>query len=148
MGATLTFFVPFDGTELAVAALERADTLASGPGATVVVGTIVPKDRDYARERDWIGANEALDPEVIEERLLGWVTDISPTAAFRCQTVGAHVSSGGIATRLRDMAEDVDADVVFLGSENVGSVAAPISSIGSNVATRVSYDIYLVQSAD
>jgi nucleotide-binding universal stress UspA family protein len=146
MGGIQTFFVPFDGTDLAVTALEQAETLASGTDADLVVATIVPKDRDYALERGWLTPGEALDADAIEERLLGWVTDVAPTAEFRFQAVGAHVSSGGIATRIRDTAMEIGADVVFLGSENVGSVAAPVSSIGSNVASRVSYDIYLVQS--
>jgi len=148
MGGSLTFFVPFDGTELAVAALERADALASGPDADIVVVTILPRDRDYARERGWIDADDELNPDGIRESLLGEVTNIAPTADFHCQTIDAHVRSGGIATLLRDIAEDIDADVLFLGSENVGSIAAPVSSIGSNVATRVPYDIYLVQSSD
>lgn len=71
MGATeTTFFVPYDGSALATAALERAATLGAG----------------------------------------------------------------NIATRLRDIAVETEADVVFLGSENV--------------ATRLPCDIYLVQSRD
>jgi nucleotide-binding universal stress UspA family protein len=144
----MKFFVPYDGTDLAMAALERATTLGAGVDADIVVATVVPRDRDYALERGWIAGNEGFDPETIEATLRERVADIAPDAEFRCTIVRSHVSAGNIATRLRDIAMEIEADTVFLGSENVGSIAAPVSSIGSNVATRVPYDIYLVQSRD
>lgn len=149
MDATqITFFVPYDGSRLAKAALERAATLGEGVDADIVVATILPKNRDYAVERGWITEDESFDGEHIEASLREEVAELAPTAEFRSIIVRSHVSAGNIATRLRDIAVDIDADAVFLGSENVGSIAAPVSSIGSNVATRVPYDIYLVQSRD
>jgi len=146
MGSIQTFFVPFDGSDLAETALERAVALGDGVTADVVAATVIPHDRNYARDRGWLDDGESFDADHIEGLLRQRVAELAPGAEFRCLTVDAHVSSGGIATRIRDMANDADADVVFLGSENVGSVAAPVSSIGSNVAKRVPYDIYLVQS--
>jgi|AntRauTorcE11898_2_1112593.scaffolds.fasta_scaffold49517_1 nucleotide-binding universal stress UspA family protein len=142
----MKFFVPYDGSRLAVAALEQAVTLATGTGADIVVATIVPKDRDYAVERGWLDASETFEVEAVQKTLRAQVTEIAPDAEFRSSTVQSYASAGNIATRLRDIAMDIEADVVFLGSENVGSIAAPVSSIGSNVASRVPYDIYLVQS--
>jgi nucleotide-binding universal stress UspA family protein len=149
MGATeMKFFVPYDGSELATAALKRAAMLGAGVDADIVVATIIPKSREYAHERGWIGKNDEFDGEQIQSDLRAQVTEIAPDADFRSTIVRSYVSAGNIATRLRDIAVDIDADAVFLGSENVGSIAAPVSSIGSNVATRVPYDIYLVQSRD
>ncbi|WP_340097853.1 universal stress protein [Salinibaculum salinum] len=148
MGVPMKFFVPFDGTELAVAALKRADSLATGTGAEIVVATIIPKDREYALERGWLDSNETFEIEAVRDTLRSQVAEIALDAEFRCESVRSYISAGNIATRLRDIATDIDADVVFLGSENVGSIAAPVGSIGSNVATRVPYDIYLVQSRD
>ncbi|MEF8870114.1 MAG: universal stress protein [Haloarculaceae archaeon] len=144
----MKFFVPYDGSKLAVAALDQAVTLATGTGADIVVATIVPKDRDYALERGWLGETERFDVDAVQETLRAQVAEIAPNAEFRCNTIRSYASAGNIATRLRDIAMDIEADVVFLGSENVGSIAAPVGSIGSNVATRVPYDIYLVQSRD
>lgn len=144
----MKFFVPYDGSTLANAALERAAVLGEGVGADIVVATIVPKDRDYALERGWIADGEEFDGDRIEAVLREEITEIAPDADFRCNIVRSYVSAGNIATRLRDIAMEIEADAVFLGSENVGSIAAPVSSIGSNVATRVPYDIYLVQSRD
>jgi nucleotide-binding universal stress UspA family protein len=144
----MKFFVPYDGTELAKAALERAAVLGKGVDAGIVVATIIPKDGEYAHRRGWIASNEEFDADRIEATLREEIDDIAPGAEFRHAIVRSHVSAGNIATRLRDIAMEIEADAVFLGSENVGSIAAPVSSIGSNVATRVPYDIYLVQSRD
>lgn len=140
----MTFFVPYDGSELAQIALQRATDLADEQD--IVVCTVVPSSPQYARENGWIGADETFDQDDIEDRFAQEVHNICPGAEFRCLHMESHVTSGSIVTRLRDEAQDIDATVVFLGSENVGSIAAPVASIGSNVATRVPYDIYLVQS--
>lgn len=144
----MNFFVPYDGSKLAVAALEKAERLAEGVGATIVVATVIPKDRDYALDQGWVDENEQFDADQVEETLRAHVADIAPDAEFRCLKSKSYASAGNIATHLRDIAIEIDSDVVFLGSENVGSVAAPVSSIGSNVATRIPYDIYLVQTRD
>jgi nucleotide-binding universal stress UspA family protein len=139
----MKFFVPYDGSPLAQAALERAGTLTEN--ATVVVCTVIPDNADYARKKGWLD-DEPFDSDEVEQRLTGAIRDVVPDADVRCLHVRPHINAGGIVTRIRDMAEDVEADVVFLGSENVGRIAAPVASIGSNVATRVPYDIYLVQT--
>jgi nucleotide-binding universal stress UspA family protein len=144
----MTCFVPYDGSELATAALEQATTLGVGVDADIVVATVIPQDREYAAERGWIDNAAGFDGEQIEASLRTQVAAIAPDADFRATHVNSYVSAGNIATRLRDIAVEIEADIVFLGSENVGSIAAPVSSIGSNVATRVPYDIYLVQSRD
>jgi nucleotide-binding universal stress UspA family protein len=149
MGVTeMRFFVPYDGSELATAALEQAQKLSAGVDADIVVATVIPKDRDYAAEHGWVNGHEDFDGERITADLRTKVRTIAPDADFRAKLVRSYVSAGNIATRLRDIAIEMEADIVFLGSENVGSIAAPVSSIGSNVATRVPYDIYLVQSRD
>jgi len=143
VGERMSFFVPYDGSTLARAALDRANAL---DGHATVVCTVVPDSAEYAREKGWIEEDESFDPDAVERRLEADVQEQAPDAEFRCLHVRPHINPGGIVTQIRDAAEDVDADVVFLGSENVGHIAAPVASIGSNVATRVPYDIYLVQS--
>jgi nucleotide-binding universal stress UspA family protein len=144
----MKFFVPYDGSPLAKAALERATALGAGVDADIVVATVVPENREYALDRSWIADNEAFDGDRIRDTLGDEIAAVAPDAEFRCRVVRSYASAGNIATRLRDIASELEADTVFLGSENVGSIAAPVSSIGSNVATRVPYDVYLVQSRD
>jgi nucleotide-binding universal stress UspA family protein len=139
----MKFFVPYDGSALAQEALDRAGSL--NDDATVVVCTVIPDSPDYARSKGWV-TDEQFDAETVERQLTAEIHDRVPDADVRCVHVRPHINAGGIVTRIRDAAEDVGADVVFLGSENVGRIAAPVASIGSNVATRVPYDIYLFQS--
>jgi nucleotide-binding universal stress UspA family protein len=143
----MNFVVPYDGSDLAQAALRRANDLGDPVGADVLAVTVIPRDPDCAREKRWLGPGESFNADDIETRIKTEARELAPGVTVQIHSVRRHINTGGIATRLRDVIEDVGADVVFLGCENVGRIAAPVSSIGSNVATRVGYDIYLVQSA-
>ncbi|MFB6296952.1 MAG: universal stress protein [Salinirussus sp.] len=143
----MSFVVPFDGSRLARTALSRAGYLGAQCGIPVLAVTVLPEDTDYARKRDWLDPGEQFDADRIEDRLREQVHGIAPDATFQCHRVRRRLDYGAIARIVRDTAERAGADVVFLGSENVGRIAKPISSIGGNVAARVDYDIYLVQKA-
>ncbi|WP_331233313.1 hypothetical protein [Natronorarus salvus] len=41
-----------------------------------------------------------------------------------------------------------DREVVFLGSENVGSVVTPLASVGARVAAGETYDVHIVRHPD
>jgi len=45
------------------------------------------------------------------------------------------------------VAERHDPTVMFLGSENVGRVVTPLTSIAANVAGDLTYDVYVVRHA-
>ena len=38
-------------------------------------------------------------------------------------------------------------EVVFVGSDNAGRIARPVSSVSSSVAAERAYDVYLVRDA-
>ena len=59
----MTLLVPFDGSTLSTAALEKASEHAELTDEDVVAVTIVPDDGDYARERGWIQDHEQFDPD-------------------------------------------------------------------------------------
>jgi hypothetical protein len=114
----------------------------------VVAVTVIPGRGDYAREQGWVEGPGTPDPGAIAERLGRQVRAVAPAAEFRSQQVRGRVDRAEIVRRLRTVARETGASTVFLGSENVGRIAKPISSIGSNVAARTDYDIYLVQRPD
>lgn len=140
--------VPFDGSPLARTALARAAAFGEARDEAVVAATVIPSGREYARERGWLDPGSEFDAGEIRAYLRAHVESVAPEARFRCQHVDSRLSYGDIARRLRDIARDEDATVVFLGSENVGRIAKPVGSIGGNVAARTDYDLYLVQRAD
>jgi nucleotide-binding universal stress UspA family protein len=58
----MTLVVPFDGSELAEAALVRATEFGNVFDEDVVAVSVIPKgDNSYAREHGWIEANEEFD---------------------------------------------------------------------------------------
>jgi nucleotide-binding universal stress UspA family protein len=142
--------VPYDGSGLAIAALERAGELADATGDDLLAITVVPDDAAYARERGWLEQDDAFDGDLIERRLRQQVTDVAPEADFR--TVVTRPSTDPVATleieiarTVRAIAADEDADVVVVGSENAGRVASPLTSVGSPVSDDPRYDVYIVR---
>lgn len=148
----MTFVVPFDGSALAEAALVRAEEFATVLDESVVAVTVIPNgDEEYARERGWTTESEAssgsgFDPESVLSTIREQVEALSPTARFRYETVGKHATAGTISNRLRRTARDEGASMVFIGSENAGSMVSSLGSVGSSVAAEDAYDVVIIQN--
>lgn len=141
----MTFLVPYDGSELAEAALVRADEYAEALGEDVTVVTVVPESKRYAREKGWIDAGEAFDVRAVIADRHREATDLSPEASFRSVRVDGSATGGTVANAIRRAAKEIDASVVFLGSEDAGRIVVPVSSVGGSVAADASYDVHLVR---
>lgn len=114
--------------------------------------SIVPEEPEYAIEREWIDEDEAYDPEAIGERLREQVADVAPDAEFRCE-IPEDVSSmasvtTGVVRTIREVAYEVDASIVFIGSENAGRVSSPVCSVGAPVSEDPDYDVHIVRHAE
>jgi nucleotide-binding universal stress UspA family protein len=142
----MTIVVPFDGSELAEAALVRATEFGNVFDEDVVAVSVIPKgDNSYAREHGWIEANEEFDLKSIVSTLHEQVTDACPTATFRHRVVDRYAPSASVARRLRGMAREEDASMVFIGSENAGRVVTGVSSVAKNVTADVAYDVVIIR---
>ncbi|MBZ6493881.1 universal stress protein [Natrinema longum] len=145
----MSLLVPFDGSELATHALERASMFGDLLDEEVVVLTVIPDDADYARDRGWIAQGEPFDAEAIAEGIESRAREVTPSATFRTERVSSDEPTATSTTEtvreIRRVAADVGASVVFIGSENAGSVIAPQSSVGSPVANDQRYDVYVVR---
>jgi len=142
----MTLFVPFDGSELAEAALVRATEFGTVFDEDVLAVSVIPDgNADYARERGWIGADEAFDREAITARLHGQVTDLSPSADFRHKMVDRYAPAGTVANRLRDVARSEETSMAFIGSENAGHVVTALGSVGGSIAADETYDVVIVR---
>ncbi|AXR77767.1 universal stress protein [Natrarchaeobaculum sulfurireducens] len=143
----MTFVVPFDGTELAEAALIRAVEFSTVLDEPITAVVVVPNLSDrYARERGWIGDDESFDLRTILSQLQRTVADIAPEANFQHIVVDRRAPAGSIATRLRNFARQADASMVFIGSENAGQIVASVSSVGAKVAAENTYDVVIVRN--
>ena len=146
----MTYLVPFDGSPLAAAALARAVEFASVMDEDVLVLSVVPVDeRDFAVERGWIDSPGEYDADAIVAGLREQAAAIAPGAEFRCERPEDVSSVASVTTdvvrTIREVAREVDAEVVFIGSENAGRVSSPVSSVGAPVSEDPRYDVHIVR---
>ncbi len=142
----MVFLVPFDGSYLSEAAILRATEYGEALDQDVIVLTVVPDDESYAIDAGWYerGEDEPFSVSYVADKLRDGVADISPQASFRQERI-EHGTAAGIATRIREVADDIRPSVVFLGTENVGAIAQPITSVAGSVAEDAIYDVHIVR---
>ncbi|GAB7017996.1 universal stress protein [Halostagnicola bangensis] len=145
----MSLLVPYDGSELATSALEKATEFSDLLGEELVVLTVIPDDEDYARERGWITRGEPFDQAAIADGIAKRSNAVAPEATFRTERVDSDeptaTATTDVVREIRLVAGEIEASVVFIGSENAGSVIAPLSSVGSPVANDQRYDVYVVR---
>lgn len=157
----MTYLVPFDGSPLSKAALTRARVYAIAVNEApadirsellrdrpieVIAVSVVPDSARYAREKDWIGDQEAFEVRDVVEYLHREVLDIDPSAEFQYELVDGAASAGTISKRLRQRAEEEHVAVVFVGSENAGRIITPITSVAGGVTADRDYDVHIVRT--
>jgi nucleotide-binding universal stress UspA family protein len=145
----VTIFVPFDGSEHAVAALGRGGAVGAATDRTVTTVTVVPAGRSYARERGWIDAGEPLDRGPVERRVRERVEEAAPGGAdvtVRFEHVSSRPTSSLVARKLRDVAREVDPSLVVIGAPDAGR-SRSTRSVGGGFASRTTYDLYMVRDA-
>jgi len=147
----MTLLVPFDGSDLSKAALERATEFSEFSGEDVIVLTVIPEEPEYALERNWLDANDPFDPAVIADRLREEIAEIAPDADYRYEIPENISSMASITTdvirTVRKVAHEVSASIVFIGSENAGRVSSPVFSVGAPVSEDPQYDVHIVRHA-
>ncbi|WP_123537219.1 universal stress protein [Halosimplex salinum] len=148
----MTYLVPFDGSALAEAALERAREFAALTDEEVLALSVVPLDeRDFAVERGWIDETDRYDPDDVASALEAQVKAIAPDATFQCERPEDVSSVASVTTdvvrTIRTVAQEADATIVFIGSENAGRVSTPVSSVGAPVSEDPRYDVHIVRHA-
>ncbi|MDS0222033.1 universal stress protein [Haloarcula sp. S1AR25-5A] len=147
----MVLLVPFDGSPLSKAALERATEFADYRDEEIIALSIIPDDEEYARERGWIDADTALDIEAIADRMREQAEAVAPSVSFRYEIpedVSSMASTATDITRtIREVAHEEGASIVFIGSENAGRVSTPVCSVGSPVSEDPRYDVHIVRHA-
>ncbi|MES3517531.1 MAG: universal stress protein [Natronomonas sp.] len=150
----MTLLVPFDGSELAEAALRRAQEFGEVFDMEVVVLAAVPLDEAFAVERGWTDDPASFDPELFALELRDQALNIAPQATFRSETPEDpqdepfSSTTMNIVRTIRQVAGETDAEIVFIGSENAASFSQPLTSIGANVSNDPRYDVHIVRHPD
>ena len=141
----MTFLVPFDDSNLARAALVRAGEYAEALDEDVTVVSVIPEeDAAYARMKGWIDDDDEYSVHDVAEDLHQRVTDYQSSAAFRYERADMGVSSA-VADEIKTVADEILPSVVFLGTDNIGEVAQPVTSVAGGVAENAEYDVHIVR---
>ncbi len=142
----MAFLVPFDGSYLSEAALLRAAEYGEALDQDVIALSVVPDDETYAIDVGWYERreDEPFSVSYVTDKLRDGVADIAPQASFRQERID-HETATAIATRIRAVAADIRPSVVFLGTENVGAIAQPVTSVAGGVAEDAIYDVHIVR---
>jgi nucleotide-binding universal stress UspA family protein len=139
----MVFLVPFDASPLSRSALRRASRFADD--RDVVALCVIPAGEKYARRKDWLDPGEEFDFATVRDWLESRVAEAAPDAEFQYIRTESRPPGTEIAKAIRRKAQEVDAEIVFLGSKNAGKVVTPVTSVGSGVTTDESYDVYIAR---
>ncbi|MFC7251291.1 universal stress protein [Halomicroarcula sp. GCM10025324] len=147
----MVLLVPFDGSSLSKTALERAAEFSEYRGEEVVVLSVIPDSVENALDRDWLDPEETFNIEKIAEKLAEQAADIAPDARFRYE-IPDDVSSMAsnttdVVRTIRTVANEEDASIIFIGSENAGRVSTPVTSVGAPVSEDPQYDVHIIRHA-
>ncbi|MXR50883.1 universal stress protein [Halovenus sp. WSH3] len=140
----MVFLVPYDGSRVAQAALDRAVEHGEALDEEVVAVSFVPTGSEYAQRRKWIEPSEEFAADSARERLQEKIEETTDSAERTFDETGASGVHEGLAERIRQVADDVGATVLFVGTEDsedddIATPFGPISPDGK-------YDVHLVRS--
>jgi nucleotide-binding universal stress UspA family protein len=150
----MTLLVPFDGSDLAEAALRRAKQFGEAFDQEVIVLVVVPTDESYVRERGMIDESEEFDPELFSLELRDHALEVAPEATFRSEhstdpeDEPYASTTMNIVRTIRQVAGETDTEIVFIGSENAARVSQPLMSVGAPVSNDPRYDVHIVRHPD
>lgn len=88
----------------------------------------------------WLDADEDLDAPAIADRLRDRVEGVLPAASFRIAEIEGPPGAQAVARALRKAVRAVEAEIVFIGSDDAGSIVVP-------VASETGYPVHSVRTA-
>jgi hypothetical protein len=115
---------------------------------------VVPTEEAYVREQGLIDEGESCDPELFGLERRDKAERIAPDATFRIERASDPEDEPFASTTMnivrviRQVAGELDAEIVFVGSENAARVSQPLTSVGAPVSNDPRYDVHVVRHAD
>lgn len=143
----MVYLVAFDGTDLSTVALRRAAAFAEMKDERLLVVSVLPTDQTLAEAYSLVEGDD-YDPEAAAKRLRKSALEVAPEADVRLEHIDRYAGKGQIASEIRRVAREENAEIVFIGSDNAGRIVKPVSSVGGSVASGVEYDVFIVRSSD
>lgn len=141
----MVFLVPYDGSRVAQAALDRAVTHGEALGEKVVAVSFVPTGTEYVKRRKWIEPGEEFALESAREELHRKIEETTDDAERRFEGAGASAPQDGVTEDIKQVAAEVDASVLFVGTTGDSDDETVDTPFGS-IAPNGEYDVHLVRS--
>ena len=138
--ATMVFLVPYDGSSPARVALERAVEYGTALDRDVVAVSYIPTGNSYAERRQWVDRDDDFPLESVTQDLERKIEEATDDTELHYTDVSAHSPAGGFSEEVRQTAGDVDATVLFVGSDDE-DVVVPVGEEGDE-----EYDVHVVRS--
>jgi len=136
----MAFLVPFDGSALADAALDRAVTYAQAMHEDVVAVSYIPTGADYAERRRRVDPDEDFAAETAASDLRRKIEEATDDAELRYDDPSAF-STDELSADIQRTARDVNATVVFLAGDGGEDLVVPLSELSEADA----YDVHVVR---
>ncbi len=137
-----SILVAYDDSDSAKRALERTAELASALDAKVIVTSVAPLLIGTPRS---VGPTDPLDSPADHEREL---RDAAAYLKERGITPTLAPAIGDPARAIAELADEVDADLIVLGTREPGFVERVLrQSVSAGVARRVHRDLLIVHPA-
>lgn len=141
----MVFLVPYDGSRVAKAALDRAVSHGEALDEQVVAVSFVPTGAEYAQRRKWIEPDEDFAADSAREALERKIEEATDTSERRYEEPGASAPHNGLADDIRQVADEVGATVLFVGTSDESADDELETPFGP-IAPDGSYDVHLVRT--
>ncbi len=139
----MVFLVPYDGSRVARTALDRAVAHGEALDEEVVAVSFVPTGAEYAERRKWIDPSEDFAADSAQSTLERKIEESTDDAERMFSEEAASAPTDGVADRIKQVADDVEASVLYVGtSESEEELTTPFGSISPEGA----YDVHLVRA--
>lgn len=141
----MVFLVPYDGSRVAQAALDRAVAHGKALGEEVVAVSFVPTGSEYAERRKWIEPDDQFAAETARSTLQRKIEEATDESERVLTESSASAPHDGVVDRIKRVADDIDASVLYVGTQENGESDDTLTPFGS-VSSKGSYDVHLVRS--
>jgi nucleotide-binding universal stress UspA family protein len=142
----MVFLVPYDGSSVSEAALRRAVEHGAALGEEVVAVSLIPTGSEYAERRKWIEPQDEFAVESARSELKRKIAETTDQSERPLVGSGASSLRDGVTDRIRRVASEVDASILFVGTSSESADQRLTTPFGT-VDQEGEYDVHLVRSA-
>jgi len=139
----MVFLVPYDGSPVSEAALDRAVEHGKALEKEVVAVTFIPTGAEYAERRKWIQPQEDFAIDSARAELKRTIDETTDESERNFLDSGATVENG-VGDHIRQAAHEVEASAVYVGA--VEDEGADYRTPFGEITTDETYDLHLVRS--